>query len=106
MPFITEEIYHKRFAKDENKKSIHISEWPNEFKVSKEKSDEKIFENLIEIIGKVRQEKTKAQKSMKAEIKLSLSKKEMVLLKPVLEDLKHVVNAREIKEGKFEVEFV
>ncbi len=105
MPFITEEIFKEHYKK-ENSRSIHLCEWPNEFKVSKEKSDEKIFEKLIEIIGKIRQEKTKAQKSMKAEIKLSLSKKEMVLLKPVLEDLKHVVNAREIREGKFGVEFV
>ena len=42
-------------------------------------------------------------------IKKLLSKEEkdkIKELKEVIEDLKHVVNAREIKEGKFNVEFV
>ena len=35
-----------------------------------------------------------------------IEKAKMSKLKGVLEDLKSVVNAREIKEGKFRVEFV
>jgi len=106
MPFITEEIYQSHYLKNEKIKSIHLCEWPEEIKVKKEKGDGKIFDGLIEIIGKIRQEKTKSQKSMKAEIVLTLEKDKIKELKEVIEDLKHVVNAREIKEGKFNVEFV
>ena len=104
--FITEEIYHMRFAKDEKCKSIHISEWPD-LKIKEDNKLKEIGDKFVEILSKVRQEKTKSQKSMKVEIVLTLEKKTKVLLKPVLEDLKHVVNAREIKEGKeLRVEFV
>ena len=54
----------------------------------------------------VRQEKTKAHKPMNSEIVLTLEKKDKTKLKNVLSDLKDVVNASEIKEGKFKVEFV
>ena len=44
--------------------------------------------------------------SVKAEIILSLEKKDTEKLKDMISDLKAVVNAREINEGKFKVEFV
>jgi len=43
---------------------------------------------------------------MNSEIVLILDKKTKTKLKPVLDNLKDVVNASEIKEGKFGVEFV
>ena len=115
------------FLGNEKEKSIHISEWPKivssldksienhkdsqTFALrgkasSKENSkfaDE--FDLFVEILSKVRQEKTKAQKSMKAEIDLTLSKKELVKIEDILDDLKDVTNSREIKEGSFGVEF-
>ncbi len=107
VPFITEEIYQTYFKKYEKDKSIHLSKWP-EFKLFnlKEVNNEKIiWDALTEIISLVRQEKTKAKKPMNSEIILSISKKDKDKLKSVLPDLKNVTNAKEIKEGKFNVEF-
>ena len=102
MPFITEEIYQKYFKKLEREKSIHIMEWP---KYEKEKKTEE-FDTLLEVISRVRQEKSLNQKSMKAEIILTIEKKNREKLVGILDDLKSVTNAREIKEGKFKVEFI
>ncbi len=102
-PFITEEIYQNYFRKFEKDKSIHISPWPEEIKIRE--VDEEEFNLMIDIISRVRQEKTKAKKPMNAEIVLVLNKKDQEKLKDILEDLKNVVNAKEIKQGSFKVEF-
>jgi valyl-tRNA synthetase len=102
MPFITEEIYQTHFRKNEKDKSIHISKWPETEKAGK--SDE--LDLFVEILGRVRQEKSNAKKSMKAEIILTISKEDKKKIQDLLEDLKDVTNAREIKEGSFGVEFV
>ncbi len=107
MPFITEEIYQTFFKKTEKTKSIHISEWPDFKPTSKiSTKDESLLLRFYNILSKTRQEKSKAQKSVKAEIILTLSKKDQEDLKAMLDDLKSVVNAKEIKEGKFKVEFL
>lgn len=116
-PFITEDIYQNYFRKKEKDhrsvypktwnsgaKSIHISEWPKEIKVGK--VDSKLWDLMVEVISRVRQEKTKAGKAMNFEIVLTLDKKTKEKLKDVLDDLKNVTNAKEIKEGKFDVKFV
>ena len=102
MPFITEELYQTHYKKLEKTKSIHLCEWEKIKKVEKSKDWEVIIKN----ISLVRQEKTKAHKPMNSEIVLTLEKKDKTKLKNVLSDLKDVVNASEIKEGKFKVEFV
>ncbi|MEK6833283.1 MAG: valine--tRNA ligase [Nanoarchaeota archaeon] len=115
MPFISEEIYQEYFKKDEKVKSIHINEWPEAEKI-KEKSVVKKYEDgelgydkwrlLLSIISKVRQEKSQNKKPMNSEIILTLNRINYEDLKPILEDLKNVTNAKEIKEGKeFRVEF-
>jgi len=104
MPFITEEIYQKYYRKTEKDKSIHISKWPEEIKIGKK--DEKIFDLMINIISKVRQEKSNAKKAMNSKIVLAIDKKTKEKLKDVLDDLGDVTCASEIKEGKFKVEFV
>jgi hypothetical protein len=43
---------------------------------------------------------------MKAEIILSLEKEKLALMQDMLQDLKAVCNAKEIKEGVFKVDFV
>ena len=101
MPFITEEIYQEHFWKYEKTKSIHISEWPEVGKIRKEET----FNLLIGVISKIRYEKTKAGKPMNFEIVLTIEKKDKEKLKDVLEDLKNVTVAKEIKEGKFKVGF-
>jgi len=105
-PFITEEIYHKYYYKNEKDKSIHISRWPEKLKIKKERKDEETFNLMLEIISKVRQEKSLSKKSVKAEIILTIEKKDSGKLKSVLNDLKSVINAKEIKTGRFKVEFL
>ena len=105
MPFITEEIYQEYFRKKEKDKSIHISEWPKIEDIGKEKQEE-IFEILMDRLTKIRTEKTNNKKSMNSEIILTLEKKDKEKLEDVLDDLKDVMNVKEIKEGKFEVEFI
>jgi valyl-tRNA synthetase len=102
MPFIAEEIYHEYFKKIEKEKSIHLSKWPD-CKKEKETPELDLFFNLL---AKIRQAKSKAQKSMKAEVVLTLSKKDKQQLKELLEDFRAVTNAKEIKEGSFSITFL
>jgi len=102
-PFVCEEIYQEHFVKREKRKSVHLESWPVGLGV---KGDEKVWDKLLEIISKIRREKSKAQKAMNAEIKLSLSAGDLKLLNGVLEDLEAGCCAGEIKEGKFGVEFI
>jgi valyl-tRNA synthetase len=103
MPYVTEEIYQTYYKKQEKDKSIHISSWP-EYKESKTKTDG--LDLFLEILAKVRQAKSEAKKSMKAEIILTIEKKDKTTLKEMLQDLQAVTSAKEIKEGKFGVEFL
>jgi valyl-tRNA synthetase len=104
-PFITEEIYQNHFKKYEKTSSIHISNWPKPIKIKNKKEDDKTWSLLLETITKVRQEKSKAQKSMKSEITLCLPKKDQESLSPIIEDLKAVTNTKQIKTSDFKVEF-
>ena len=106
MPFVTEEIYQNYFKKQEKEKSIHISEWPKYEKIEK-KTKEDGWNNLLEVIKNIRQEKSNAKKPMNSEIILTLNKKQFKELKEFLEDLKSVANAKEIKENSnFKVDFI
>ncbi len=109
MPFITERIYQEHFRKNEKEKSIHISEWPKTEKIAnkKEKYTKISWNKLTDLVSKIRKLKSENKKPLNAEIILSLDEGASIYLKGVLEDLKHVTNAREIKEGKeFKIEFV
>lgn len=103
VPFITEEIYQEYFRSSEKEKSIHISAWP-EIKNSKEKKDS--WNLILELISRIRKIKTENKKPMNAEIILDIDKENYTTLKEFLPDLKAVTNAKEIKAGKFKVEFV
>ena len=105
VPFVTEHIYQEHFRKSEKEKSIHISEWPKSKDLETGTSSQ-TFDQLVAIIRNVRQEKTKAQKSMNSEIILTITKSDKSKIKEIIDDLKHVTNAKEIKEGEFKVEFV
>jgi len=61
---------------------------------------------INDLLDKIRAEKTKAKKSMNTECILTISKINYKDLKNVMEDLMAVTNAKEIKEGKFKVEFI
>ncbi len=103
MPFITEEIYQTYYKDAIKEESLHLTSWP-EYKENSEES--KLFEEFQNILSKIRQEKTSAQKSMNSEIILTLEKETITNLKETLEDLKAVTAAIEIKEGNFKVEFI
>ena len=105
-PFITEEIYQEYFKNNEKDKSVHISNWPEPFKIEMGKENEKIWQKLVEIIEKVRKVKSEAKKSMKTEIILTLNKEDRKLLDECLPDLKAVTCSKNIKEGReFNIDF-
>jgi len=107
MPFVTEEVYQTYFKKNEKAKSIHLEKWPK-FKEIKKKDVKEVyfFSSLVELLSKIRQEKTKAKKAMNIECIVTIPKADKEKLKYFLDDLKNVMNAREIKTGKFGVEIV
>ncbi len=106
MPHVTEEIYQIYFAKKENKKSIHLSNWPEYKKDLVNKKAEKIGDELINLISEVRQFKSKNNKSLKEPVNITLSKSKHQELKHVLADFKAVANAKNINfEEKFEISF-
>lgn len=102
MPFITEEIYQEHYKGREKSKSIHLTEF------EKINSSEKIDSGdiFIKILSSIRQEKSNNKKPMNSEIILTIQSKDFEKLKNMLEDLKDVANAKEIKQGEFKVEFV
>ncbi|MBD3163978.1 valine--tRNA ligase [Candidatus Woesearchaeota archaeon] len=66
MPHITEDIYQLYFAKKENRKSIHISDWPQLDFV--DDSAEKIGDFAIAVIEHSRRAKSEKKVSLKASI--------------------------------------
>ena len=104
MPFVTENIYQEYFKKTEKMKSIHISEWPERQEVNVDLLPK--FALIKAIVSKIRQAKSDAKKAMNSEIVLNLTKNEMKNIGEMIGDLKNVVNANEILEGDFKVEFV
>jgi len=102
MPFITENIYQEYYKKQEKQKSIHLIEFSN----IEAESGFEAGDLFISILSKVRQEKTKNKKSMKSGIVLTLPKAEQKKIANMIEDLKDVINSKEVKEGDFKVEFV
>ncbi len=102
MPHITEEIYQAFYAERERFKSIHLSSWPAYNKAFANKKLEKLGDEIIDMISKVRRFKTVNKKSMKEPVVLTLNFKKY---KAALDDIKAAANAREIKNGSFNVEF-
>jgi valyl-tRNA synthetase len=105
-PFITEHIFQEHFKKTEKQKSIHISEWPTPFKIKSNKDDNKTWSSLTALISKIRQAKTNAQKPMNAPINLYIPKNILSQFNNMISDLQSVSQAKEIKDGDFNVEFL
>jgi valyl-tRNA synthetase len=103
MPFITEEIWRIYFSKREKIKSVHISSWPEYDEKMTDGKTEKLCDDAIGIIAMARQKKSNAGKSLKTGIALAMPKDELKRLEPLIEDLKAVTNAKEIKEGAFSI---
>ncbi len=134
IPFSTEYLYQRYFRKHEKEKinslvfpsqvrerknlnsllssqaqkeekSIHLSAWPEPDSTAKLSS--LVWKVFLGTISKIRQEKTLAKKPMNSEIILTLEKEKMERFEnEIINDLMRVVNAKEIKTGKFRVEFV
>jgi valyl-tRNA synthetase len=104
MPYITEELYQIYFKKEEKEKSIHIAEFPKTEKISDK--IEEAGDRAIEIIREVRMFKSKAQKSMKAPIILTIDEKDKKLLEPFMKDLKAVTSSQKIETGKFNIRLI
>jgi valyl-tRNA synthetase len=105
-PHFTEEIYHLYFAEKEEKKSIHISDWP---KYKPELSDNKLEaggDTAVDIITAARKFKGDNNIALSKEIKEIIIKAEdKKSLEPFLEDIKATIKAQEIKfEGKTNIE--
>ena len=105
-PFITEELYQKHFREYEKNKSVHLESWPEKIKIKNDKEDGLKWESLTNVLKFARQKKSEAKKSMKAEIILTIPEKDYDTLSDVLEDLKAVTSAKEIKKGNFDVAFL
>jgi valyl-tRNA synthetase len=106
MPFVTEEIYQTYFKQNKTNKSIHILSWPEVEKQITDIPCHTDFDSFSKVLSRIRQEKTRAQKSMNSEIILTLEKDIVKNLGETLQDLQDVTNAKKIKEGEFEVEFI
>lgn len=101
-PYITEEVYQLYYAKTDKHKSIHISEWPKFDKKLVDEKLEKLGDEVIDMISKVRQFKSANGKSLKEPVKVILP----TSLKSLEADLKAVLNASELSFGKdFKVSF-
>ncbi|MFH1682481.1 MAG: valine--tRNA ligase [Candidatus Woesearchaeota archaeon] len=109
MPHITEEIYQLYFAKKDNFKSIHTSSWPVADPKMIDEEAELIGDWGVDIINAVRKFKSEKQLSLKNELK------ELILIgeekdfegkiKPILEDLRAVLNIKTISfSGKTSLE--
>jgi valyl-tRNA synthetase len=105
-PYITEEVYQNHFREFEKERSVHLSSWPEEFKIEKGKNDEKVWNDFLAMIARVRQAKSEAKKAMNSKVVLTLTQREQDELKDVMRDFKSVMNVVELKSGEFKVEFV
>ncbi|MFH1285835.1 MAG: valine--tRNA ligase [Candidatus Micrarchaeota archaeon] len=119
-PFVSEEIYQELFAKTEGAGSIHISAWPKAEKGAIDEESEKVALALNSALGearKVKKEETEKKKKEMGEsgkskkfgiavIEVCAPKEDAGRLKLVLEELKSVLKAKEIKlsEGKEKIE--
>ena len=104
MPFVTEEIYLNYFRESGKEKSIHLTSWPKYDKNLQNKKADSVGDLFIEIISNIRKFKAENKTSLKAEIELTLDKKDKIKLKDLLEDLKAVASAKEISfSDKFNI---
>ncbi|MDD5331781.1 MAG: valine--tRNA ligase [Candidatus Nanoarchaeia archaeon] len=104
VPHTTEEIYHVAFAKKENRKSIHLSSWPEESYIEGEMLEER-GSLFVDILNKVRKYKADNKKSLKDNIILTIDGKSLDLLGSMLEDLKAVTKSKEVRKGDFSIDF-
>jgi valyl-tRNA synthetase len=109
MPHITEEIYQLYFADKENKKSIHISEWPKYDRSFVNEEAELAGDLGVDIINTVRKYKSENQLSLKEELNelilISEDKDFEKMISSIETDLKAVLKIKNITfSGKTNLE--
>ena len=101
MPHITEEIYQLYWAKKENCKSVHLSNWPKHDSKLINENAELAGDLGIDIINAVRKYKSEKQMSLKEELKelilVSKDKRFEDNIKSIEDDLKAVLKVKNIK---------
>ncbi|HLD12379.1 MAG TPA: class I tRNA ligase family protein, partial [Candidatus Nanoarchaeia archaeon] len=98
LPYITEELYHERFAKEEKQVSIHTSTWPT---LDKEVYGQlNLGELFITLLNDTRKYKAFHKLSMKTPVQITLTKKDYDQLKPALQDFQAVTNSTLIEQGE------
>lgn len=105
-PYICEEVYQNHFKEFEGDKSIHTSSWPSALDVKSGKGDEKAWNDLLDLIARVRQVKSAEKKAMNSKVVLTLPSEMQTELKSVMKDFKSVMNVVELRSGEFDVSFV
>ncbi len=98
MPHITEEIYHLYFAKAEDKKSIHISAWPQLDSSLASRKAEKAGDMAIDVIAAIR--KFKSANSMPMPHPLRAVTIASNAVRPVLRDIQKTMKIESAKIGK------
>ncbi len=105
-PHITEEIYHEVFGAPEGK-SIHRAKWPEPREVELSSDLQKSVAFAREVMKEVRRKKASAGLSMKHEVAQLYLSYPSPLPSDLLDDLRGVLNVRELKvdqgEERFEV---
>jgi len=101
LPYVTEEAWSWRFAGEGRLASIHTSPWPtlSEFDDVPEPAHTDSFECAVEVLRKIRQAKTRAQKSLRTPVgrlEIRGDRACQEALAPVLED---VLLAGAVAEG-------
>ncbi len=96
MPYITEEMYHIYFAKEEGEKSIHISSWPKMSMI--DERAERIGDVAVRIVEQARKVKSEKNVSLKTDVEridvaADISKEDF---DSILDDIKAVTRAKEI----------
>jgi valyl-tRNA synthetase len=98
MPHITEEIYHLYFAKAEDKKSIHISAWPQLDSSLASRKAEKAGDMAIDVIAAIRKFKSANSMPMPQPLKAVTIASNAV--RPVLRDIQKTMKIESAKIGK------
>ena len=107
LPHVTEEIYQLYFAKNEDRKSIHVSAWPEYNKKYIDTGIEQTVDCVVNIVSAVRKAKSEKALSLNTELKtlvIECSTSIRKSLELVLQDLKAVTKANNIEFGKGNIE--
>ncbi|MDO8628494.1 MAG: valine--tRNA ligase, partial [Nanoarchaeota archaeon] len=104
LPYITEELYHQRFAKEEKQKSIHQSEWPMiNNNIAPQTPHTSVGDQFIVLLNSVRKYKAQNKLSMKTPVTILLTPGQTKTFKETIKDLQAVTNANVKEKSQFKI---